>query len=89
MKSFGGADYDWISELLDDKVGDREADDSDDIVFVGEAMMNPKSRSKSSSVVENDLDDDCVALDGDPDKSVEIENSNASDSDDRGDTTRS
>ncbi|KAL6997264.1 hypothetical protein U1Q18_007388 [Sarracenia purpurea var. burkii] len=78
----GGVDYDWILELLDDKVGDREADDSDDVVLVGKAMRNPKLRSKSSSVAENDLDDDCVALDGDPGKSVEIENSNASDSDD-------
>ncbi|KAL6968130.1 hypothetical protein U1Q18_033933 [Sarracenia purpurea var. burkii] len=80
--SCGGGDYDWISELLDDKVDDREPDDSDDVVFVGEVMLNPKPRSKSSSVAENDLDDDCVVLDGDPDKSVEIENSNVSDSDD-------
>ncbi|KAL6966823.1 hypothetical protein U1Q18_032617, partial [Sarracenia purpurea var. burkii] len=54
----GGDNYDWISELLGDKVGDTETDDSDDVVLVGG----------------NDLDDDCVVLDGDPTKSVEIEN---------------
>ncbi|KAL6961188.1 hypothetical protein U1Q18_038953 [Sarracenia purpurea var. burkii] len=31
----GGDDYDWISELLGDKVGDTETDDSDDVVLVG------------------------------------------------------
>ncbi|KAL6984894.1 hypothetical protein U1Q18_018274 [Sarracenia purpurea var. burkii] len=78
----GSEDYNWISELLDDKVGDREIDDSDDVVFVGEVMLSPKLRSKSSSVAENDLDDDCVVLDGDPYNSGEIENSNVSDLDD-------
>ncbi|KAL6952926.1 hypothetical protein U1Q18_042937 [Sarracenia purpurea var. burkii] len=31
----GGDDYDWISELLGDEVGDTETDDSDDVVLVG------------------------------------------------------
>ncbi|KAL6967077.1 hypothetical protein U1Q18_032881 [Sarracenia purpurea var. burkii] len=31
----GGDDCDWISELLGDKVGDTETDDSDDVVLVG------------------------------------------------------
>ncbi|KAL6957380.1 hypothetical protein U1Q18_048215 [Sarracenia purpurea var. burkii] len=78
----GGVAFEWTLELFDDKVGDRGADDSDGSVFVGEAMLNPKPRLKSSSVAENDLDGDWVALDGGPDKSVEIENSNASDSED-------
>ncbi|KAL6982811.1 hypothetical protein U1Q18_016204 [Sarracenia purpurea var. burkii] len=48
---------------------------------VGGVMLDPRPRSRPSSVAENDSDNDCVALDGDPDKLVEIENSNASDSD--------
>ena len=41
-------------------------------------MLNPKQRLKSSGVVAGsiakDEDDDCVVLDGDPDKPVAIEN---------------
>ncbi|KAL6999049.1 hypothetical protein U1Q18_000217, partial [Sarracenia purpurea var. burkii] len=53
----GSDDCDWISELLDDKAGGGDIDDSGDVVFVGEVMLKPKPRSRSSSVAENDLDD--------------------------------
>ncbi|CAL5432539.1 unnamed protein product [Camellia sinensis] len=75
-------DYDWISEFLDD------ADDSDEVVVVSEVVANHKQRSsKSSSVAAakpKDLDDDCVVLEGDPDKpvAIEIENNTEGDSDD-------
>ncbi|KAA8550690.1 hypothetical protein F0562_002374 [Nyssa sinensis] len=74
----GGDDYDWISELFDD---------SDDVVCVGEVLLNPKQRLKSMSVVakssanDDDDDDDCVVLDGDPDKPVAIENDTAGEAD--------
>ncbi|KAF3436074.1 hypothetical protein FNV43_RR23166 [Rhamnella rubrinervis] len=62
-------DFDWISELLDDD--DKHADDdSDDVVVVGE--VNPKPKSKSSKQTLRDVDDDCVVLDGDPDKPVAV-----------------
>uniref|UniRef100_A0A5B7CCH7 RPM1 interacting protein 13 n=1 Tax=Davidia involucrata TaxID=16924 RepID=A0A5B7CCH7_DAVIN len=78
----GGGDGDgddidyWISELLDD---------SDDVVCVGEVFLNHKQRLKSMSVVAKssakDEDDDCVVLDGDPDKPVAIENDTAGEAD--------
>lgn len=86
----GGDDYDWISELLDEveKETDNGGDD-DDVVVVDEKLLlnsNPKQRLKSSSVVVNslikDLDDDCVILDGDPDKPVEVENNPVGEFDD-------
>ncbi|PSR94898.1 Zinc finger CCCH domain-containing protein [Actinidia chinensis var. chinensis] len=77
--------FDWLSELLHEAMG--EGDGSDDLVLVGEVAMNPKQRLKSSNVEEkrpvNDLDDDCVVLDGDPDKPAESENNwGGGDSDD-------
>ncbi|KAL6978754.1 hypothetical protein U1Q18_020420 [Sarracenia purpurea var. burkii] len=77
-------DYDWISELLDEV--ETEEDESDDVVVVGEFMLNPKQTWKFSSVAAKpsakDLDDDCVVLDGDPDKLDLMENNAAGDSDD-------
>ncbi|PSS14061.1 A-agglutinin anchorage subunit like [Actinidia chinensis var. chinensis] len=77
-------DFDWISELLHEAMG--EGDGSDELVLLGEFAMNPKQRLKSSNIDEKrsvkDLDDDCVVLDGDPDKPVEIENNTGGDSDD-------
>ncbi|CAL5425020.1 unnamed protein product [Camellia sinensis] len=69
----GGDDVSWISELLEKF--DREEDNSDDVVVVGEVVLNPRTRSKSS-------DDDCVVLDGNPDKPDVIENNVDDDSDD-------
>ncbi|XAR58685.1 hypothetical protein NMG60_11014173 [Bertholletia excelsa] len=73
-----GDNYDWISEFLD-------ADD-DDVVLVNEVVLN-KQRSNKRSIfpskpLVNDLDDDCVVLDGDPDKPAVIENDSAGESDD-------
>ncbi|XP_015892153.3 RPM1 interacting protein 13 isoform X1 [Ziziphus jujuba] len=61
-------DYSWISELLGD-VDEETDEESDEVVVVGE--VNPKPRSKSSRQTLKDVDDDCVVLDGDPDKPVE------------------
>ncbi|KAL6994880.1 hypothetical protein U1Q18_005017 [Sarracenia purpurea var. burkii] len=41
----GGDDYDWISELLGDKVGDTETDDSDDVVLFGGIRTLNRGRS--------------------------------------------
>ncbi|GFP82985.1 hypothetical protein PHJA_000441600 [Phtheirospermum japonicum] len=71
---FGGMDdCDWLSELLGE-VGDNKNDDTDDVVLVSETFANPPKKSRfeslkpSSKVVDDD--DDCVILDGDPDKPV-------------------
>ncbi|XP_024964808.1 uncharacterized protein LOC112505076 isoform X2 [Cynara cardunculus var. scolymus] len=73
----GGDDHNWIAELLDEVNRDDcgyydGADDSDEVVLVSEVLPSKKPRkkltSKSSSLI--DLDDDCVILDHDPDKSL-------------------
>ena len=81
--------FDFISELLHEAMGEGEGEgeSSDDLVLVGEFAINPKQRLEPSNVEEKrsmkDLDDDCVVLDGDPDKPVEIENNlGGGDSDD-------
>ncbi|KAJ6403657.1 hypothetical protein OIU84_011959 [Salix udensis] len=67
-------DCNWLTELL--RSFDKENDDSDDVVIVGEYNPpKPKSKSKSSNQVADikfflDDDDDCVVLSGDPEKPV-------------------
>lgn len=80
-----GDDHNWLTELLDEV--DRETDDSDDVVVVSEVVVNPKPRLKAVSLKgldDGDVDDDdeCVILDGDPDKPVAVRN----DDDDGGDS---
>lgn len=63
-------DYSWLSRLL--------ADDSDEVVVVGEV----KSKSAKTAAIKDD-DDDCVILDGDPEKPVEsVDDGEKSDGDD-------
>lgn len=71
-------DYDWISELLDE-VHKQTDEDSDEVVVVGE--VNSKPRSKYYRQTVKDVDDDCVVLDGDPDKPVEAAEDSADGSD--------
>ncbi|CAI9774404.1 unnamed protein product [Fraxinus pennsylvanica] len=82
----GGEDHDWLSELLDEV--DGGTDDSDDVVFVDEVVVKPKkprlSSPNSSAKTVNynggyDDDDECVILDGDPDKLLAVENSKVDD----------
>lgn len=78
-------DGDWISELLD-KV-DKETDDSDEVEVVREVIAKPKLRVTKSLVkrvnkIDDDDDDECVILDGDPDKPVAIENDKGEDDSD-------
>lgn len=67
-------DCNWLTELL--RNFDKENDDSDDVVIVGEYKPpKPKSKSKSANQVADikfflDDDDDCVVLSGDPEKPV-------------------
>lgn len=77
----GSDDYDWITELLGEGGDGRSKDDSDDVVVVGEVIMNPKQNLKALTNA-NDDDDDCVVLEEDPDKPVEVENDRGDDSDD-------
>ncbi|MCD7459309.1 hypothetical protein HAX54_040588 [Datura stramonium] len=79
----GSDDYDWITELLGEGDG-RSKDDSDDVVVVGEVIMNPKKNLKSLAKpsVNNDDDDDCVVLEEDPDKPVQVENDRGDDDSD-------
>lgn len=74
-----GADDDDCDRVEDCKwIQDFFNDDSDDVVFVSEVVVKPKDR-KLKIVTNNyvkdfnhgDDDDDCVILDGDPDKEVE------------------
>ncbi|KAL9397837.1 hypothetical protein Peur_012090 [Populus x canadensis] len=86
-------DCNWLTELL--RTVDKEKDDSDEVVIVGEYNPpKPKSKSKSSNqvadikfVLDGD-DDDCVVLGGDPDKPVSAVDDvcrNETDSSDDGD----
>ncbi|XVE72845.1 hypothetical protein DITRI_Ditri11bG0070900 [Diplodiscus trichospermus] len=63
-----GDDYDWLSDVLE--AFDKGFDDPDEVVVVGEVNPNKKSKSGNSSVrkVVGENDDDCVVLEGDPDK---------------------
>ncbi|KAK4344711.1 hypothetical protein RND71_034887 [Anisodus tanguticus] len=77
----GGSDeYDWITELLGEGDGCSK-DDSDDVVVVGEVIVNPKKNLKSLTKNDDD-DDDCVVLEEDPDKPVEVVNDRGGDDDD-------
>ncbi|XVF32304.1 hypothetical protein REPUB_Repub17cG0070600 [Reevesia pubescens] len=65
-----GDDYNWLSEVLG--AVDKGFDDPDEVVVVGEVNPSEKSRSSNPSlrkVVDED-DDDCVVLEGDPDKAL-------------------
>ncbi|CAL1383389.1 unnamed protein product [Linum trigynum] len=65
----GEDDHNWLEELL--QAVDKDTDGSDDVVVVGEyTPPKPKLKSCRSSKPVRDFedDDDCVILDGDPDK---------------------
>lgn len=70
-------DYDWIKEFMDDS--DKESDDSDEVIVVGEVKPDQKSKPSKPSV--NDVDDDCVVLDADPENCVTSVNEAATESD--------
>ncbi|KAJ9169690.1 hypothetical protein P3X46_017852 [Hevea brasiliensis] len=77
----GDDDHEWLTELLE--TVDKENADSDEVLVVGEYNPpKPKSKSKSSKPVKDVDDDDCVVLDGDPDKQVDVVDDAASDGDD-------
>ncbi|XP_065873507.1 RPM1 interacting protein 13 isoform X2 [Euphorbia lathyris] len=84
----GDDDHEWLTELLQ-TVGRETADsDGDDVVVLSEYVPpKPKSKSKSkpSRVVKDLDDDDCVVLEGDPDKAVNVADDAADDADDADD----
>ncbi|KAL3645051.1 hypothetical protein CASFOL_010231 [Castilleja foliolosa] len=69
-------DCDWLSELLEEVGGDKDGE-IDDVVLISETLATPPKKSRfeslkpSSEVVDDN--DDCVVLDGDPDKPVVAE----------------
>ncbi|KAJ7972571.1 RPM1 interacting protein 13 [Quillaja saponaria] len=74
-KSF---DYDyWIKEFIG--MDDKELDDSDEVVVVGE--VNPKEKSRSSKQTVKDVEDDCILLDRNPYNLVTSMNEKANGSD--------
>lgn len=82
----GGDDHDWLAELLEEVDKETYGDDSDEVVVVSEVSPSEKTGKKSkfkSSLV--DLDDDCVILDNDPDKPVEVRNDNPGNGEDDSD----
>ncbi|KAJ9543324.1 hypothetical protein OSB04_023031 [Centaurea solstitialis] len=92
----GGDDHNWLSELLDEVSKEEKkydggggggggGGDDDEVVVVSEVSPAKKSKSKSKSCGVIDLDDDCVVLDDDPDKPVEVRNSDRSNVDDDSD----
>ncbi|EYU46381.1 hypothetical protein MIMGU_mgv1a005871mg [Erythranthe guttata] len=84
----GGGEYgdkedcNWLSKLLDE-VGGKNDDDSDDVVFVSEVLPRNPKKLKLAKVVDDD--DDCVVLDGDPDKQMVVFNAKADNNDDSDD----
>ncbi|XP_077250869.1 RPM1 interacting protein 13 [Tasmannia lanceolata] len=72
------APIDWISELLE-RV-DNQAEESDDVVVVDELSCVPSKPMKG--FVTDDLDDDCLVLDGDPDKPISVIDNTGDGSDD-------
>lgn len=76
-----GDNYDWISQLLRDAEGEAE---SDDVMVLGEVssrFVNPTNMCNSGMKSKDDVDDDCVVLDGDPDKPTSVVNGSPSGSD--------
>ncbi|KAF5179358.1 Rpm1 interacting protein [Thalictrum thalictroides] len=67
----GSRGGDWLSYLLE-----NEKEDSDEVVVLGEmsGMSVSQKQSNMLSPKEDLDDDDCLILDGDPDKPVEVEN---------------
>lgn len=76
-----GDDYVWFSEVLE--AVNKGFDDSDEVVVIGEVNPNKKSKTRNSSVRKdvNEEDDDCIVLEGDPEKAVSDVNDYHDDSD--------
>lgn len=69
----------WLSEVL--SAVDGGSDDPDEVVFIGEVNPIRKLKSSQSSIECISDDDECVVLDGDPDKPLEIANGEEEDCD--------
>lgn len=71
-KFSGSDDYEWLQMLLQEedmmKTESPAFGFSDEVVLVKQV----KAKSKNSDMVDAD-DDDCVILDGDPDKAVSLD----------------
>lgn len=78
---YGRDDCDWLTEIFNEVK--KRADDSDEVTVVGEVISNPKQMLAKCVDDDDDGDeDDCVILDGDPDKHITIQNDGGDDSDD-------
>lgn len=68
---YGRDDCDWLTEIFNE------------VTVVGEVISNPKQMLAKCVDDDDDGDeDDCVILDGDPDKHITIQNDGGDDSDD-------
>ncbi|XP_039025042.1 uncharacterized protein LOC120158215 isoform X2 [Hibiscus syriacus] len=77
-----GDDYNWLSDVLE--AVDKVFHDPDDLMVFGEVNPTKKSKSPNSvlrKVAEEDDGDDCVVLEGDPDKASSDVNEPQKDSD--------
>jgi len=64
---------DWLGKLLNDEADELNEDDFSDLVVMGELSappIPPQKAAKYGGCSEDD--DDCVVLDGDPDKAITV-----------------
>lgn len=70
----GDRSLDWLSELFgnlnSDDDAEAEAEADDDVVVVREVVNENHRRSRKSTAVVKDVDDDCIVLDCDPNNPV-------------------
>lgn len=71
-------DFDWLGELLCKGVDDGlVSEDSDDVVVVGE--FSPEVKSRKRKLEDNGSDDECLVLDGDPEKLASVRGNEGND----------
>ena len=66
----GDRNFDWLSALFGNLNSDDDAEADDDVVVVREVVNENHRKSRKSTVVMKDVDDDCVVLDCDPNNPV-------------------
>lgn len=81
-------DVDWLSKIWFELGGNMD-DDSDDVVILSEEVAKSPQKSRLESLKPLtklvDDDDDCIVLDGDPDKSIVVVNNKVDGGDDSDD----
>jgi hypothetical protein len=65
---------DWLGKLLNDEADEINVDDFSDLMVMGELSappVPPQKMAKPGGCADDD-DEDCVVLDGDPDKAITV-----------------